>query len=405
MAGSVQAPAGNAAAPAAGSPTARSPLGKRLRDDRAGRRHLVGAGRVRRRARRAPRGGGRIRRAARAAARSTSRPRRTAAASPTRGPLRRTPTTRTPSRSSLLVVSGDDAAADPNVRVLAEHADKVIVFAMYKRGLATWADVVIPATSYLERDGTVLNLEGRLQRQRRTVIPPATDETAVVAELGRRLGVAIPGSPIELFEQLSERLYGGLVFDDVSETAELPPPAARAGGARSPTGRGDRDRRDRGRPARSSATGRCSRARSSSASPSCSSSAPSREIALAPRDATARGIATGDPVLVQHERHVGRAARAHRARARARARAPRGGALPRPGPLRRGDPAIAPFDEEPHERALVDRRHQGARHRQPRDGRVRLHDVAGAQAARPHAAPLRARTVPASSACCSRSPT
>jgi NADH-quinone oxidoreductase subunit G len=130
-----------------------------------------------------------------------------------------------PEPLALLIVSGDDAAADPNVRAMAERADKVIAFTMYRRGLASWVDLVIPATSYLERDGTTVNLEGRLQRQRRAVIPPATDETAVVAELGRRLGVPIPATAPDLFEELAERCYEGLAYDEVTERAPLPPRA------------------------------------------------------------------------------------------------------------------------------------------------------------------------------------
>ena len=63
---------------------------------------------------------------------------------------------------------GDEAAGDPNVRALAERAEKVIAISMF-HGLAVgWADLVLPGTSYLERDGTYVNIEGRLQRLRRT---------------------------------------------------------------------------------------------------------------------------------------------------------------------------------------------------------------------------------------------
>ncbi len=72
-----------------------------------------------------------------------------------------------------------------------------------------------------------MNLEGRLQRQRRAVVPPATDETTVIAELGRRLGVEIPAGIPELFEELSARCYGGLSFAAVEDEGVLPgrPPA------------------------------------------------------------------------------------------------------------------------------------------------------------------------------------
>ena len=133
VAGSVQAPAGNAAATAAGSRTrAASSASACATTERA---VVIWSGP-------GGRGGEHVARlaeasdspGARAAAPSTSRPRRTAAASPTRGPPRRTRTRRDPEPIGLLVVSGDEAAENPNVRVLAERADKVIVFAMYRAG-------------------------------------------------------------------------------------------------------------------------------------------------------------------------------------------------------------------------------------------------------------------------------
>jgi NADH-quinone oxidoreductase subunit G len=58
----------------------------------------------------------------------------------------------------LLIVSGDEAAADENVRALAEQAEATIVLSMFGGLAAGWADLVLPGTSYLERDGTFVNL-------------------------------------------------------------------------------------------------------------------------------------------------------------------------------------------------------------------------------------------------------
>jgi predicted molibdopterin-dependent oxidoreductase YjgC len=96
-----------------------------------------------------------------------------------------------PDRIGVLLVSGDDAVVDPAVRALAEQAEAVIAISLYATPLRGLADLVLPATSYLERDGTMVNLEGRAQRLRRTVIPPAPDELAWIAKLGRRFGVEI----------------------------------------------------------------------------------------------------------------------------------------------------------------------------------------------------------------------
>jgi NADH-quinone oxidoreductase subunit G len=126
-----------------------------------------------------------------------------------------------PEPISLLVVSGDEAAADPNVRALAERAEKVLAISMFRNLVVGWADLVLPGTSYLERDGTYVNLEGRLQRLRRAVIPPAPDELAWVSKLAERFGVAVPPYASAVFGELSERIYDGLPFGEVGEQAEL----------------------------------------------------------------------------------------------------------------------------------------------------------------------------------------
>jgi NADH-quinone oxidoreductase subunit G len=121
----------------------------------------------------------------------------------------------------LLVVSGDEAAADENVRALAEQAEATIVISMFGGLASGWADLVLPGTSYLERDGTFVNLEGRLQRLRRTVEPPCPDELEWIAELAARFGVDVAPHAAAVFAEVSERVYGGLAFGEVGERAPL----------------------------------------------------------------------------------------------------------------------------------------------------------------------------------------
>jgi NADH-quinone oxidoreductase subunit G len=121
----------------------------------------------------------------------------------------------------LLVVSGDEAAADENVRALAEQAEATIVLSMFGGLSAGWADLVLPGTGYLERDGTFVNLEGRLQRLRRTVEPPCPDELEWIAELAARFGVDVAPYAAAVFAEVSERVYGGLAFGEVGERAPL----------------------------------------------------------------------------------------------------------------------------------------------------------------------------------------
>ncbi len=127
-----------------------------------------------------------------------------------------------PEPIGLLIVSGDEAAADPAVRALAEEAESVLAITMF-HGLAVgWADLVLPGTSYLERDGSMVNLEGRVQRLRRSVIPPVPDELAWISKLAERFGVEVSPHASVVFGELAERAFAGLSYGEVGARAPLP---------------------------------------------------------------------------------------------------------------------------------------------------------------------------------------
>ena len=94
-----------------------------------------------------------------------------------------------------LIVSGDEAAGSPAVRDLAERARFVLTTAMFESEGTLWSHLVVPGTSYLERDGTTVNLEGRPQRQRRAIAPPSEDELVFFATLAGRFGVEVDPWP------------------------------------------------------------------------------------------------------------------------------------------------------------------------------------------------------------------
>jgi NADH-quinone oxidoreductase subunit G len=129
-----------------------------------------------------------------------------------------------PDPIGLLIVSGDEAAANPDVRALAEKAERVIVISMFQGLAAGWADLVLPGTSYLERDGSYVNLEGRIQRLRRTVIPPVPDELAWISKLAERFDVELSPYPSLVFEEVSAIAFGGIPFGEIGERAPLPAP-------------------------------------------------------------------------------------------------------------------------------------------------------------------------------------
>jgi len=131
-----------------------------------------------------------------------------------------------PESIGLLVVSGDEAAANPDVRALAAQAEATIVISMFEPsnsdGGEGWnPDLLLPGTSYLERDGTFVNLEGRLQRLRRTAIPPCPDELEWIAELTARFEIDVAPYAAAVFGEVSAKVYGGLAFGEIGERAPL----------------------------------------------------------------------------------------------------------------------------------------------------------------------------------------
>jgi NADH-quinone oxidoreductase subunit G len=198
----------------------------------------------------------------------------------------------------LLIVSGDEAANDPSVRALAERADAVIAISMF-HGLAVgWADLVLPGTSYLERDGTYVNLEGRLQRVRRAAIPPAPDELAWISQLAARFGIEISPYAPSVFAEVSERCYRGLTFGEVGERAPLrsytePPERVETPPLPEPEAAGDGLRLVCYRPLFSGpAVERVEELQFQR---------PQAEVELAEADAKARGIESGAMVTVSHD--------------------------------------------------------------------------------------------------------
>jgi NADH-quinone oxidoreductase subunit G len=184
-----------------------------------------------------------------------------------------------PDELGALVVSGDEAAYDPRVLELAHRARFVLTFAMFQSEVTSWSHVVLPGTSYLEREGTFVNLEGRAQRLRRALVSEGPDELELLAGLGERLGVSL-----DPWAAPSARERAELAPADELAWSRPDPPAPAAGFA---------------------APGlELVRYRSlfSGAAvervPELQFQRPPVEIELAHEDASARGITTGEPVTV-----------------------------------------------------------------------------------------------------------
>ncbi|MDQ3121266.1 MAG: 2Fe-2S iron-sulfur cluster-binding protein [Actinomycetota bacterium] len=202
-----------------------------------------------------------------------------------------------PETISVLVVSGEDAAADPGVRALAEQAERVIVVTMFHELAGGWADLILPATGALERDGTTMNLEGRLQRLRRAVTPPCPDELAWISKLAARFDVEISPHASAVFAELSEHLFQDLSLDEIGLHAELP--------ARAPYAAPEQAPQPAVAPERGAGELQLHRYRALVSGPAVERvrelefQRPEREVELSAVDARQRGISSGDSVHVR----------------------------------------------------------------------------------------------------------
>jgi NADH-quinone oxidoreductase subunit G len=201
-----------------------------------------------------------------------------------------------PEPIGLLIVSGDEAAANPDVRAMAEQSERVIAISMFQGLAAGWADLVLPGTSYLERDGTYVNLEGRIQRLRRAVIPPAPDELAWLAALAERFDVDLSPYPSAVFAEVSAIAFGGIPFGEVGEFARLPEATHDESPVEvplEPHGPEGGLRLVRYRPLFSGPA--------FERIPELQFQRPEPEVALSAEDASSRGIADGDDVTIRSD--------------------------------------------------------------------------------------------------------
>jgi anaerobic selenocysteine-containing dehydrogenase len=148
-----------------------------------------------------------------------------------------------------------------------------------------------------------MNLEGRLQRQRRAVIPPCPDENAWLSRLASRFGVEVPAVPPLVFAELAATSYGGAEAVEVAERAPLPARGAYA----APDAATTPDSAGTGKGAEGPFLGtlRLVRYRALFAGPAVERvpelqvQRPERVLELAAADAERRQIASGDTVSVR----------------------------------------------------------------------------------------------------------
>jgi predicted molibdopterin-dependent oxidoreductase YjgC len=117
--------------------------------------------------------------------------------------------------AGMWIMGENPVLSDPNmshVREALEKLDFLLVQDIFLTETAELADVVLPAASFAEKDGTFTNTERRIQRVRRAVRPPgeARDDLTIINLVTARMGF---DHIVPLSRGFTHRLYneGGFV--------------------------------------------------------------------------------------------------------------------------------------------------------------------------------------------------
>ena len=123
----------------------------------------------------------------------------------------------------LYIMGENPMLSDPDinhVREALKTLDFLVVQDIFLNETAELADVVLPATSFAEKDGTFTNTERRVQRVRKAVEPPgeALEDWRIICEVAKRMGYQMDypdASAIQ--DEIAEvtPIYGGIFYDRI----------------------------------------------------------------------------------------------------------------------------------------------------------------------------------------------
>jgi formate dehydrogenase alpha subunit len=121
---------------------------------------------------------------------------------------------------ALFILGENPLLTDPNANKVKEelkHLDLLVVQDIFLSETAELAHVVLPASSFAEKDGTYTNTERRIQRVRQA-IPPVGDsrpDWEILSDLSTRLGYPMHyNSPEEIMDEIAllTPSYGGIRY-------------------------------------------------------------------------------------------------------------------------------------------------------------------------------------------------
>ncbi|MFH1353098.1 MAG: formate dehydrogenase subunit alpha [bacterium] len=123
---------------------------------------------------------------------------------------------------ALYVIGENPVISDPDtnhIREALEKLDFLLAQDIFLSDTAEYADIVLPAASFAEKDGTFTNTERRVERIRKALCPVGDSKAdwEIICEIARLCGYKKMnyGHPSEIMDEIAELtpIYGGMSYD------------------------------------------------------------------------------------------------------------------------------------------------------------------------------------------------
>jgi len=127
---------------------------------------------------------------------------------------------------AIYLIGENPVLSDPDAKHVIEALEKVdflVVQDLFLTETAQFADVVLPASTFAEKDGTFTNSERRIQRVRKAIEPvgDSLPDWKITCEIAKRMNAKGFDfeQPIEIMEEIASLtpIYGGISYDRVEE--------------------------------------------------------------------------------------------------------------------------------------------------------------------------------------------
>ncbi|WP_260291927.1 formate dehydrogenase subunit alpha [Sedimenticola hydrogenitrophicus] len=137
----------------------------------------------------------------------------------------------------MYIMGENPAMSDPNLnqaRQALASLEHLVVQDIFMTETAHYADVILPASAFPEKDGTFTNTDRRVQLGRRALDPPseARQDLEIITELARRLGLTWDYSgPREVFAEMRQAMpsIAGITWERLQAESAVTYPCEREG--------------------------------------------------------------------------------------------------------------------------------------------------------------------------------